>query len=208
METLKKIIFGLAIVAISAPVFGQSAAYSNTVKAFQDSYLNEATGDLQTAIQDLKEVYDKDGYELNLRLGWLTYSAGQFTESATYYNRAVELKPFAIEPRFGLIYPTAAMGNWDVVIRQYDKIIEIAPGNTVALHRLGLVYYGRKEYQQAEKLFDKVVNLYPFDYDALLMLAWTKLQLKKYREAKVLFNKALMHTPGGQSALEGLELLE
>lgn len=208
METLKRIIIGLAIVAVSVPVFSQSAAYSKTVKAFQDSYLDEATGDLQTAIQDLKDVYDEDGYELNLRLGWLTYSAGQFTESSSYYNRAVELKPFAIEPRFGLIYPTAAMGNWDVVIRQYNKIIEIAPGNTIAMHRLGLVYYGQKEYQQAEKLFDKVVNLYPFDYDALLMLAWTKLQLKKYREAKVLFNKALMHTPGGQSALEGLELLE
>jgi tetratricopeptide (TPR) repeat protein len=76
------------------------------------------------------------------------------------------------------------------------------------MHRLGLVYYGRKDYMKAEKLFDKVVNLYPFDYDALLMLAWTKLQLKKYREAKVLFNKALMNSPGGQSALEGLELLD
>jgi hypothetical protein len=40
------------------------------------------------------------------------------------------------------------------------------------------------------------------------MLGWTKLQLKKYRESKVLFNKALMHSPGGQSALEGLDLLE
>ncbi len=208
METLKRIIFGLAIIAFSLPAFTQSASYNNIVKAFQDSYLNEATGDLQTAIEDLKNVYDEDGYELNLRLGWLTYSAGQFTESSSYYNRAVELKPFAIEPRFGLIYPIAAMGNWDTVIRQYNKIIEIAPGNTVAMHRLGLVYYGRKDYQEAEKLFDKVVNLYPFDYDALLMLAWTKLHLKKFREARVLFNKALMHTPGGQSALEGLELLE
>ncbi len=208
METLKRIIFGLAIIAFSVPAFSQSAAYSNIVKAFQDSYLNEATGDLQTAIEDLKNVYDEDGYEINLRLGWLTYSAGQFTESSSYYNRAVELKPFAVEPRFGLIYPVAAMGNWETVIRQYNKIIEIAPGNTVAMHRLGLVYYGRKDYQEAEKLFNKVVNLYPFDYDALLMLAWTKLQLKKFREARVLFNKALMHTPGGQSALEGLELLE
>lgn len=208
METLKRIIFALALFAFSVPALTQSAAYSYIIKAFQDSYLNEATGDLQTAIEDLKNVYDEDGYELNLRLGWLTYSAGQFTESSSYYNRAVELKPFAVEPRFGLIYPTAAMGNWDTVIRQYNKIIEIAPGNTIALHRLGLVYYGRKDYQEAEKLFDKVVNLYPFDYDALLMLAWTKLHLKKFREARVLFNKALMHTPGGQSALEGLDLLE
>ena len=208
METLKKLICAVLILILSAEAFAQSTAYSATVAGFQKSYMSEATGDLQQAIGDLKSVYDEGSYELNLRLGWLTYSSGLFTESQSYYQRAVDLKPFAIEPRFGLIYPLAAMGNWNAVITQYDKIIEIAPGNTIAMHRLGLVYYGRKDYMKAEKLFDKVVNLYPFDYDALLMLAWTKLQLKKYREAKVLFNKALMNSPGGQSALEGLELLD
>lgn len=207
MDTLKTIILAL-LCFISVDLSAQSKDYKDIVKAFQSSYLHEATGDLQEAIRDLKAVYDENSYEANLRLGWLTYSSGLFTESTSYYNRAVDLRPFAIEPRFGLIYPTAAMGNWDIVIRQYEKIIEFAPGNTVAMHRLGLVYYGRKEYLEAEKLFEKVLNLYPFDYDALLMSAWTKLQLKKIREAKVLFNKALMHTPGGQSALEGLDLLE
>lgn len=198
----------MVFTAMLMPAMGQSTSYSSTIKGFQSSYLNEASGDLQSAIQDLKDVYKEDSYEINLRLGWLEYSAGQFTESYSYYNNAISLKPFAIEPRFGLIYPAAAMGNWNVVITQYEQILEIAPGNTVAMHRLGLVYYGRKDYEKAEKLFNKVVNLYPFDYDALLMLAWSKFQLKKYREAKVLFNKALMNTPGGQSAIEGLELLE
>lgn len=187
---------------------GQSTNFDNIIKGFQASYLNEATGNLQGAIDDLKKVYDEDSYEVNLRLGWLSYSAGLFSESTSYYNRSIDLKSFAIEPRFGVILPTAAMGNWEIVINQYKKILEIAPSNTLAMHRLGLVYYGRKEYDKAEVLFDKVVNLFPFDYDGLLMLAWTKFQLKKYREAKVLFNKALMNTPGGQSAIEGLELLD
>lgn len=208
MDKLKKLLLGIVLAAILLPAHSQGASYDKMIISFQNSYLHEASGDLKSSIQDLKEIYDTGSYEINLRLGWLTYSSGLFTESLDYYSRALELKPFAIEPRFGVIYPAAAMGNWETVISQYKKIIEIAPGNTIAIHRLGLVYYGRKEYQESEKLFDKVVNLYPFDYDALLMLAWTKFQLKKYREAKVLFNKALMHTPGGQSAMEGLELLD
>lgn len=208
MGPLKSFLTIFAFLFLNAILNGQSASYSEITKAFQSSYLNEATGKLDDSSKDLKKIYDEDSYEINLRLGWLTYSLGQFSESASYYRRAVELKPYAIEPRFGLIYPTAAMGNWNTVIQQYDKILELAPGNTIAMHRLGLVYYGQKEYLKAEKLFQKVVDLYPFDYDGLLMLAWTNLQLKKYREAKVLFNKALMHTPAGQSALEGLELLE
>jgi len=208
MDKLKNIASTVIIMFFVAATSGQSANFETTVKGFQASYLSEATGDLQSAIDDLKKVYQEDSYEINLRLGWLSYSAGLFTESASYYNRAIGLKSFAIEPRFGVILPTAAMGNWETVITQYKKILEIAPSNTIAMHRLGLVYYGRNEYDKAEVLFDKVVNLFPFDYDGLSMLAWTKFQLKKYREAKVLFNKALMNSPGGQSALEGLELLD
>jgi hypothetical protein len=40
------------------------------------------------------------------------------------------------------------------------------------------------------------------------MFAWTNLKLQKTREARVLFEKALMNTPGGSSAIEGLEQLK
>jgi len=207
MEYVRKI---LLIFLVSA-LFGAAQSqqnFSKMVDAFQKSYLAEASGDLSLAIRELRAVYDETSYEINLRLGWLTYSAGQFNESTNYYNRAIQLKPLAIEPKFGLAYPTAAMGNWDTVIKQYRDILAIAPGNTVAMHRLGLIYYGRQEYTEAEKLFLMVANLYPFDYDALIMLGWTNFQQRKFREARVLFNKALLNNPGGSSALEGIKLLE
>jgi tetratricopeptide (TPR) repeat protein len=76
------------------------------------------------------------------------------------------------------------------------------------VHRLGLILYGKEDYESAKKYFEKVVNLYPFDYDALTMLGWSYLKLNNIREAKVLFQKALLHTPGGTSAMEGLDLLD
>jgi tetratricopeptide (TPR) repeat protein len=182
--------------------------FSETKDAFQNSYIQEATGEFLTAINSLKAVYDEDSYELNLRLGWLSYQAGSFTDALAYYNKAIELMPYAVEPRFGVVYPGAALGNWSLVISQYEKILEITPNNSIAMHRLGLIYYGREEYGKALPYFEKVVNLYPFDYDALSMLAWTHFQLKNIREAKVLFQKAILHTPGGTSAIEGLELLK
>ena len=116
--------------------------------------------------------------------------------------------PYSIEPRWGVVMPASALGNWEMVINQYQKILDINPNNSIAHHRLGLIYYGKDEFQEAYKHFEKVVNLYPFDYDALTMFAWTNFKLGKQREAIVLFRKALMHTPSGSSALEGLELLE
>ena len=206
METLKKFSIVLFIGVLSLTGFAQD--YEKTLEGFQNSYLHEASGNLAEAILDLKNIYDENSYEVNLRLGWLTYSSGLFSDAQSYYNKAILLKPFAIEPRFGVVLPQSAMGNWNSVISQYEKILEISPNNTIAMHRLGLIYYGQKDYVKAEKYFEKVVNLYPFDYDGLVMYAWTNFQLKKYREAKVLFNKALMNTPSGSSAMEGIKLME
>lgn len=207
METLKKFILVLILGFVSTVGYAQQST-EKVIEGFQNSYLHEASGNLAEAILDLKNVYQADSYPINLRLGWLTYSSGMFSESQSYYNKAVALKPYAVEPRMGLVLPMAAMGNWDAVIAQYNKILEIMPNYSVVLHRLGLIYYGQKDYGKAEKYFDKVVNLYPFDYDGLVMLAWTEFQLKKYRQAKVLFSTALMHTPTGASALEGLKLMK
>ena len=207
MEFLKKVLFimlilGLTRVNISAQDFVAKK------DAFQKSYIQEATGEFLGSITSLKEVYDENSYEINLRLGWLTYQAGSFTESRAYYNKAVALMPYAIESRFGLVYPLAALGNWTEVIAQYEKILEITPNYSIVLHRLGLIYYGRGDYETARKYFQKVVNLYPFDYDGLTMLAWTYFRLNNLREAKVLFQKALLNTPNGTSAVEGLDLLK
>ncbi len=195
----------LLLFFVQTSIWGQS---DTLIKAFKKSYALEKKGEYKQAADVLKKVYDPQSYEINLRLGWLNYQAGLFTESATHYQRAVDLMPYAIEAKFGLIYPKSAIGKWDEVIRIYKKILEIDPQNTLANYRLGLIFYGRKEYEKAEKYFKTVVNLYPFAYDSLIMLAWTELQLGKYREAKVLFRKVLLYNPDDASAKEGLSRIK
>jgi tetratricopeptide (TPR) repeat protein len=182
--------------------------YAKLMAAFSESYVREKAGKYQEAAAALKTYYDAGSYEINLRLGWLTYLQGQFMESLGYYNRATELMPYAIEPRLGLVLPASSLGNWDLVISQYNKILEIDPNNTVTLYRLGLIYYDKKDYKQASQYFGKVVNLYPFDYQSVLMLGWTNYRLGKTREAKILFNKALLYSPDDASAREGLALIK
>jgi len=209
MEHFKKIkLASLTVILFLAFNHVVAQDVSKIISAFQQSYIHEASGDIQQSVEVLKNVYDEKSYEINLRLGWLAYQSGLFSESIAFYNNAINLMPYSIEARFGIVYPASAMGNWNMVINHYEKILEINPNNSIATHRLGLIYYGREDFSQAFKYFEKVVNLYPFDYDALIMFAWTNYKLNKIREAKILFQKALMHTPGGSSALEGLELLK
>jgi len=197
----------LAVIIFSVFV-SNSQDYTKLIAAFSDSYAKEKAEKYGEAATALKGFYDEKSYEINLRLGWLTYLQGQFAESIGYYNKAIELMPYAIEPRFGMALPTSAMGNWDMVVVQYNKILAIDPNNTVTLYRMGLISYDKKDYKQAYQYFEKVSNLYPFDYQSLLMLAWTNLKLGKTREAKILFNKVLLYSPLDTSAREGLGLIK
>lgn len=203
MDALKKIsVLLFCTIMFFSIGFGQD--YAKIQGAFSESYTKEYIGDYTSAIQLLKNVYDENSYEINLRLGWLTYMAGFFTESSTYYQKCMDLKPISIEAKFGYTYPASNMGNWELVKKQYKDILEIDPQNSIANYKLGSIYYGNEDYTTALEYFEKVVNLYPFDYDGLLMYAWTNLKLGKFREAEVLFNKVLMYNPEDTSAKTGL----
>jgi len=209
MEFLKKVFLAAVCLAVSSLMhINAQQDFTKLKDAFQKSYIQEASGEYTAAINTLKLVYDEKSYELNLRLGWLSYLSGSFTDSKAYYLNTINLMPYAVEPRLGLVYPVSAMGNWGEVIAQYEKILEITPNYSLVMYRLGLIYYGRNEFEKALKYFEKVINLFPFDYDGLTMLAWTYLKLNNTREAKVLFQKALLNNPEGSSALEGLKLLK
>ncbi len=206
MDILRKTITIVIFVFLGNTVIYAQNNFSNLQEAFSKSYELEAQGDFKPAADEIKAFYDVNSYEINLRLGWLNYMAGNFNESMAFYKKAMELMPYADEAKFGYIFPLTALGRWDEVIRLYNVILENSPHDTKAMYYLGTIYYNRSQFDKAISHFKQIVDLYPFDYDGLLMYAWTNLQLGKKKEAKVLFQKALLNKPNDSSAEEGLLL--
>lgn len=204
MEILKKIIFALFFVA----TFGSISAQENINDAFKDSYTSETNGKYSQAINQIKKFYKADSYEINIRLAWLSYEAGQYTESASYYSKCIALKPLSVEALLGLTYPTSAMGNWDQVMDAYKKVLKIDKYNYSANLRLGQIYLNRKEYNKADEHFQLLLNMYPFTYDVVLNTAWNNFYMGKFREAKVLFEKVMRLNPGDESAQSGLDKIQ
>ncbi len=204
MKVKSSILLLLSVLMLSAS--GQD--FESLQNAFSQSYAFEADKEYSKAINELKQVYNEDSYGINLRLGWLFYLSAEYTESLTFYEQAIQLKPYSVEAKFGYTYPLSVLGNWSQVKTQYLNILEIDPMNSVANYQLGLMYYNIEDYSNAFKHFEKVVNQYPIDYDGTHMFAWTHYRLGKLREAEVLFKKALLIRPGDVSALEGLRLVE
>lgn len=189
-------------------LIGLTAIAQNRQNVFAKSYEYEKSSNYSSAIKEVKSVYEASDYFCNIRLGWLSYLSKIYSESIDYYNKAIALKPYAIEARFGCVKPLSAIESWEKVKEQYLQILKIDPQNTTANYWLGVIYYNRKDYVSANKLFEKVVNLYPLDYDSVIMLAWTKLNLGKSPDAKVLFNHALTIRPSDNSALSGLKMIK
>ncbi len=206
MNKVKIIIIGLLI--ISANIVKSQTTDNEIIAAFKKSYEYEQYKDYDKAITELTKLYNQKSYEINLRLGWLTYSKGSYVKSMSYYKKAIEINPASIEARFGFIYPAAAAENWTLVKSQYEAILTIDSKNSAANYRIGYMYYYASNYSKAKDYLARVLLLYPFDYDAIILQAWTNLKLGNTTDARELFNKALMYNPGSESALEGLKLLK
>jgi tetratricopeptide (TPR) repeat protein len=206
METLK--LYGIVILlALSGGnIYSQSDAKIQA--AFSDSYKSELSGNYVQSVSEIRAVYQAGNYSINARLGWLLFLAKQYTESVNYYEKAIKLKPYAIEVRFGMIKSLNALESWDKVKEQYEAILKIDSQNTTSLYWLGVLLYNRKDYENAAKNFEKIVNLYPMDYGSVIMLAWTRLYQGKSADAKVLFNQALLLSPNDSSAISGLNQLK
>jgi tetratricopeptide (TPR) repeat protein len=202
---MKNIIL-LLFIALTTQVLASDPAKQR--EAFKKSYQAEALGDYAAAIKVLKDLPEPHAYETNLRLGWLHYMVGGFSESQVLYQKAIALMPASIEAKLGITYPLSALGQWDKVAKQYEEVLSIDPKNTKALYLLGQILYGKEQYDKALARFSAGLNLYPFDYDFNLMTAWTSYRLGKMREAKVLFEKVLCIVPDDASALEGLGLVK
>jgi tetratricopeptide (TPR) repeat protein len=206
MATLRILSIGVLLFISVTGISSQSDTKRNA--AFAKSYKAEQNGNYSEGVAELKSVYQADSYSVNARLGWLLFLSKQYTESISYYDKAIKLKPYAIEARFGMIKAYNALESWDKVKEQYEAILKIDSQNTTALYWLGVLLYNRKDYDSAAKNFEKIVNLYPMDYGSVIMLAWTKLYQGKKADAKVLYDQALLLSPDDASALAGLNQIK
>lgn len=198
----KNLIYLLLMISI------HSLAQRDTMlrSAFSKSYTLENSKQYEKASLELKNVYSENGYEINLRLGWLCYQAGQYMESIGYYEKSVALHPQSIEARLGLVYPLSVQNKWDDVLAQYKSILGIDPQNSAVNYRTALIYYNRKNFSEAKKHLDTILNLYPFDYDSNLLLGWTRYSLEDKAGAEMNFNTVLLYNPRDTSAAEGMRL--
>jgi tetratricopeptide (TPR) repeat protein len=203
MKSVSALLF-LLICGLNSFSFAQDA--DKIKAAFNLSIEEEAAKNYDRAIQSMMQVYSENSYEVNMRLGWLTYINAKYDESINYYKKAVKLKPMSTEALWGLASPLSMKQKWVELNDTYLAIIKNDPKNSLANYYVGLFYYSDKNYAKAKSYFDVSLELNPMDSEVCRMSAWTNYFLKNKDVALALFNRVLMLNHTNSSALEGLTL--
>ncbi len=197
---MKKLII-LAGLALSMGLTAQTGKS----EAYYKSYVAENSFNYKGAITEIESVYDAKSYTDNLRLGWLYYLNKQYIKSKTFYEKAITLHPKSIEAKLGYINPLSALKNTAEVIKQYEKILVLAPKNTSVAYKLSSVYYLQKNYTKTIALNKTVLTLYPFDYYSNVLISKAYIKKGQIKEAKKHLNTALLASP---KSLEVKKLLK
>jgi len=182
----------------------QTVALSPLENGFATTYALEAAQEFTKAAELLQKIYDPHSYEINLRIGWLLYNAGDYEHSKFYYLAAADLIPTSVEARLGAALPLSMLEQWDQVAAQYLAILKFDSHNSMVNYRLGLIHYNRKNYSAARPYLDAALSVYPFDYSIVGAAAWNYYMMGAVEEAKKLFHRVLLIAPGDEYATDGL----
>ncbi|NTX33725.1 tetratricopeptide repeat protein [Myxococcus sp. CA051A] len=117
---------------------------------------------------------------------------------------AVELpRSYQIQSDLAVAY--ALLGRMDLAIVQFERILQLRPGEPVVIHNLGLALRRTKRMEEAVARFQEVLRLAPRRADSHLELGRTLLQMGRPAEAVAPLEEALRLQPESEPARRGLQ---
>lgn len=175
---------------------------------YRDSYSLEANRDFPASLAKMREIKTKAGgsYFVSLRIGWLTYMAGDFTASEAAYREAITAAPKATEAKLGLTLPLLAAKKWRDLERACRDVIAVDPNNAVARARLAHALYSVGNYPDSANEYRKLAEEYPAELDHQTGLGWALVRMGRKGEAKQVFAAVLAVSPDNTNARQGMAI--
>jgi type IV pilus assembly protein PilF len=175
----------------------RNQALAEATRNVGEAYLSG--GNLIAALRELKkaEALDADDHITQFDLGLVYYYRDRYDQAIEHLQRAIRLRP-DYAPAINTLGNTySAMGQWDKAIETYEKIIEDAFYGTphFALSNMGVAYYQKKNYAQAEHYFLEALRLNPDFINALAGLGTMYIDQGRYDEAVVKLARAVRKDP-------------
>lgn len=210
MNRIILLLIPIAALAANGPTLrlGQGAPVVNPAQSWTASLEAETNKKLDVAIADVRAFQQAGGdpFLASERLGWLSYSSGDYGAAEQFYGLASRVIPTAINPLLGLLNTAQAQKDPAKIERAAGSLLHTEPSNYRAQMALGQLHLSARDYPRAASEFRRVLLYYPDDLDATSGLAWAAYYLGGKREALALFQRILTVSPDYAYAQRGLDL--
>lgn len=167
-----------------------------------DSYYLESQGKYDAAAKVLQSELAKRPADefVVLRVAWLKYLAGNYSQAASDYQHALNLNPKSLDARLGLILPMLAQKRWREAAQIARQVLETAPWNYYAHVRLMSAEEGQEKWGVLAQHAKEVSIRYPSDATVLVYLARAEAKQGNKAEAQAAYRKVLQRIPGHYEA--------
>ena len=137
-------------------------------------------------------------------MGDALFGLGRYDEAMAQVRRARSLLPADPELARRLTHLTArthaAQGNMAAAVAAYQRLLQRAPGDVVALRELVSLYFDYKQYAQALDVLEALAAVAPNDAEVRVNIGVVLHNLGRSEEALAQFEQALVMDPNSASA--------
>ncbi len=179
------------------PTGGVDVAY-----AYARSFGYERTQAYEDAVRSLAPVYEAypNGYTVNLRMGWLFYLNGNYSNAVAHYEVAEAAAPSALEPKLGRLLPLLSQERWAEAEAVGYQIVSVDHYSYYGNLRLAAALRMQGKVESAYQVALKMVTAYPTDVAYLVELARIAEARGEGDEARRLFGEILILDPENEVA--------
>jgi len=151
-----------------------------------DGTKSSAVAKSETQIRTILAKYKKDkkNYYLNLRLGWLYYSIGKYTNSEYFYKNALNIQRKSIEAMLGLYLVNTATRKYKTAEAYCRRVIKYDSLNYYGNLYLSYTLMGKKDFTLADRYVRKMLTYYPGDATFMVLQKSLNTAMKRTKDSR------------------------
>jgi tetratricopeptide (TPR) repeat protein len=138
---------------------------------------------------------EPDNYEALYESGYLYTLTGEYDKAIETYTALLSIAVILPQVYLNRGFCQSIIGNLEDALEDFGKVLELDPGNSIALVNRGLIYFDQKKYVKAEAdllLAIESAKGVSQEADALFALALVYFETGRKQEARVAFEDACM----------------
>lgn len=140
-------------------------------------------------------INEPENVDILNELGWLYYNNNKYEDAVNIFSKVLSIDKKNNDALLWKITSLRQLKKFDLLKKEIEIALEIAPNHVEILNEVGWFYYFQKDYQKSQEIFKKVLSLDPENEYATKWRIISLRLLRQFDEAKKLLEDSKLRLP-------------